>query len=209
MGIMKRSSKGDYFEMFRTGAKIALRAAEALQQALRSQDINLEELQQIKAIEHEGDKHIHAALAEIEKAFITPLDTEDMVYVLRGIEAVTDAIDQVSQHIYMMHIHQTDVYIETFLDLVVQSTSALAALTQELHLYKSRSAALKDYVVQINAFEDQGDQNYMTAMHKLFDGSVEPFDILRLQSIYGQLENVLDCLEDVADAVEEIIISAT
>lgn len=207
MGRLKKRSKNDYFEMFHISAEIAQRAARALERALASGTVDMEELRAIKGIEHEGDTHVHRSLNEIEKAFITPFDPEKMMEVLRGIENLTDSIDQISQHLFMMRIQKTDPFIDKFVQLLLETTEKLVELTSAMHEHRRKHDVIKTAIVEINHIEDVGDQTYLQAVHKLYDGSFDAIDVLRLQTVYGQLENALDCCEDVADTIEGILIS--
>lgn len=207
MGRLKRRNTNEYFDMFNTSAEIAQRAARALARALSSGEVNMEELRAIKGIEHEGDTHVHRCLDEIEKAFITPFDSEKMMDILRGIENLTDAIDQIARHLYMMRINKTDPFIDKFVQLLLQSTDHLVILTENIHDHKKHPDVVKKSIVEINHVEDIGDQTYLQAVYELYDGSKEAIDILRLQTIYDQLENSLDVCEDVADHIETILIT--
>jgi uncharacterized protein Yka (UPF0111/DUF47 family) len=44
------------------------------------------------------------------------------------------------------------------------------------------------------------------AIAHLFDGSVEPLDVIKLKDLYGLLESGLDRCEDVANVIESITI---
>lgn len=206
MGRMKRE-KIDYYEMYRESARIAKRAAEALSRGFSDGKINISEIQAIKDIEHEGDTHLHSSLAIIERAFITPIDPEKMMGLMRGIEGFIDAIDQISQYMYMMRIEESNEHLDAFVKLLVDASAVLVTLTNDLNEHKRKQAELRQLVIDINHIEDAGDATYIKAMHELFSGAYEPLYVMRYERIYSQMENALDYCEDVADTIEEIMIS--
>ncbi|MGI5936975.1 MAG: DUF47 family protein, partial [Oscillospiraceae bacterium] len=101
MGKMSKKSV-DYFEMFEHGISISLEAAQALQAAFGDEHIVESELKSIKEIEHKGDIHVHQCLRKIDVAFITPIDRTDIVEIIKSLENLTDSIDAVANHIYIL-----------------------------------------------------------------------------------------------------------
>jgi uncharacterized protein len=209
MGNMVKSRQNDYFSMFAASARIATRAARAMQKAFANETIDVEELRAIKGIEHEGDQHMHQSLKVIEDAFIMPLEYSDMIEVLKGIEDVTDSIDYIASHIYMMHVTQTDRYLSKFIDCIVESCALLEKLMEGLHQYKRNPKPLHELIVEINHFEEVGDSTYSAAMYELFDAPTDPIRVTVYRKLYELMEQSCDCVEDVADIAEKIIISAT
>ncbi len=209
MGMMVKNRQNDYFTMFADSARIASRAAKAMQKAFANDMIDLEELRAIKGIEHEGDQLVHKSLKVIEDAFITPLDYDDMIMMLKGIEDVTDSIDCIASHIHLMRVKQSDKYLEKFIDCIVESCALLEKLMERLHLYKKDPKPLHELIIEINHLEEVGDSTYQAAMYDLFGDTADPVRILTYSKLYDLMEIACDCAEDVADGAEKIIISAT
>lgn len=207
MAIQRRSKRRDYFEMFREGARIGQRAAVALRAGVTPEGIDAEALLAIKVIEHEGDTHVHRSLNAIEKAFITPFDSGDMLDLLRALEDVTDAVDVIARSIYMTHVRRTTATIDVFCDILVEATGHLVSMCDLLSDGRQRARQeLRELIIEVNRLEDVGDQTFLRAMHELFDGSTEALDVLRLRTLYNDLENAIDRCEDVADTIERILI---
>lgn len=209
MGKMVKNRQNDYFTMFAESARIASRAAQAMQKAFANEEIDIEELRAIKGIEHEGDQHMHKSLKVIEDAFIMPLDYSAMIEVLKGIEDITDSIDYIAAHIYMMRVHRTDRFLSKFVDCIVESISLLEKLMADLHKYKKDPAGLREMIVEINHLEEVGDSTYQAAMFELFGDGSDPMRVIVYSRLYDLCEASCDDVEDVADIVEKIIISAT
>ncbi len=209
MGKMVKNRQNDYFRMYAKSARIASRAAQAMQKAFANEEIDEEELRAIKGIEHEGDQHMHESLRVIEDAFIMPLEYTDMIDLLRGIENVTDSIDAIANHIYMMRVKRTDKYLSKFIDCIVDVNRKLETLMDMLHLYKKNPAPLHELIVEINHLEEVGDSTYQAGMHALFGHETDPVKILVYSRMYELMEAAMDCSEDVADIVEKIVVSAT
>lgn len=208
MGNVISRKKVDYFDMFSEGASVSLKAAKLLKSAFSDSSINVDELKLIKDAEHEGDRHVHHCLKVLDEAFITPIDRTDIMEIIKGIENVTDSIDAISNHIYMMNINQANEYICKFVALAVVSCERLYDLMVAIKQYKKAPKVVSDLIIEINRLEEEGDATYSASMRKLFEFETNPITIIKNKELYQLLEQTLDCCEDVADMVEKIMISS-
>jgi uncharacterized protein len=205
-------SKGpDYFGLFEKGISISNKAAKALQTSFTDGTIDKDEIKQLKEIEHEGDRHVHECCSLIADAFITPIDRSDMMDMVRAIESITDSIDDIANQIYMMHITKANEVTVKLVDLIVKSCDGLCTLMSDFKQFKKNQKRIKEMSVYVNNIEEEGDAIFGEAMRALFDpeNKMEMIDVIRLQNLYNTMENSLDYCEDVADIVEQIIISNT
>lgn len=201
----------DYFGLFEKGISISNKAAKALQTSFIDGAIDKEEIKQLKEIEHEGDKHVHECASLIADAFITPIDRSDMMDMVRAIESITDSIDDIANQIYMMHITKANEVTVKLVNLIVKSCEGLTTLMSDFKQFKKNQKVIKEMTVYVNNIEEEGDAIFSEAMRALFDpeNKMEMIDVIRLQNLYNTMENSLDYCEDVADIVEQIIISNT
>jgi len=207
--IKKMIFKGeaDYLEMFVRSASIALEAAKMLKDAFRDFIINDDELANIKKVEHMGDKHMRESLLVIEEAFITPIDQSDIISILMGIEEATDSIDDVASHVHMMMITERDRHMLEFLDTMVLSYEKLYELMVALKKFKKvTNKDVNSLVIEINTLEEKGDRIYRESMRNLFESEKDPVNIIKKKEIYQLFEETLDCSEEVADMVENLLI---
>ncbi len=201
----------DYYTLFEKGIGISCQAAKVLQSSFSDGMIDKEEIKQLKDLEHEGDKHVHYCSTLIADAFITPIDRSDMLEIVRAIESITDSIDDIGNQIYMMHITKTNETTVKFVELIVQACEGLCTLLSDFKQFKRNQKSIKEMTVYVNHIEEEGDAIFSEAMRALFDpqNEIEMIDLIRLQNLYNTMEESLDYCEDVADIVEQIIISNT
>jgi uncharacterized protein Yka (UPF0111/DUF47 family) len=198
----------DYFQMFTVGAEISLRAAQSLQIAFADSAIKVEELRKIKEIEHEGDKHVHDSLKILEEAFITPLDQSDLIDILKSIENVTNHIDYVAAHLYMLNINESDRYLEAFIDTLVLSCQKVLDLMVCLRNFKKLDLKkMYALISEVNELEEIADRIYLESMRDLFTNGYDPLTVIKKKEIYQRLEDALDRTEDSANAVEKLLIA--
>jgi hypothetical protein len=199
----------DYFEMFSQGIKVSLEAAQSLKAAFADGIINAFELEQISAIEEKGDHLLHDGMKIVNVAFVTPIDRIDIVNILRGIESITDSIDQVAKHIYMMRLTKSNDHLRRLVDLTVCSCETLCELMVALKRFKKHPQAINDLIVKVNDYEEEGDAEYAQSMLDLFDTETDAIEIVKNKELYQLLEHTLDLCEDVANIVDDIMIAKT
>lgn len=205
-------SKGpDYFGLFETGIVITCKAAKVLKKSFGDGQIDKIEIAQLKEVEHEGDKHVHECFNLIADAFITPISSADMMNLVGAIECITDSINEIGNQIYMMHISESNETVDRMVDLIVESCDGLKLLLADFKHFQKNMKRIREMTVQINHLEEKGDGIYNEGMRALFHPAknMPLIDIIRLQNLYNTLEKALDRCEDVADIVEQIIISNT
>lgn len=201
----------DYFELFETGIGYSLHAAKVLRDSFPDGIPDESKIRSIKQIEHEGDKHVHKCLNIIEDAFITPIDRNDILEIVKGIEDITDSIDEISNTVYTLNIRRMEASYLKMIDLLVSACEYLSEMMAGLKQFKKNFKRIDDMNIEVNRIEEEGDHLYMEEMHRLFsdDCKLDVLDIIRRKELLYRLENSLDRCEDVADAVERIIIAKT
>jgi uncharacterized protein len=64
--------------------------------------------------------------------------------------------------------------------------------------------ALEEYWIEINRLENAGDKSYRRILAKLFSGSYEALEVLKVKDIVDSLEHAVDAFEKVANIIEQI-----
>lgn len=208
MGLFA-NKETDYFELFEISISYASQAAKSLQKAFVDGIIDYQEIQNLKSIEHEADSHVHRCLKLIEEAFVTPIDRSDIVEIVKEIENITDNIDSIANHTYMMCVKEVNEAAQNLMNLVVEACLKLEELMKILKNYKKELKKIDDLIIEINHIEEVGDKTYLHAMRSLFEFETDAKKIIIWKLLYEKLENALDKCEDVADIVQKIIISKT
>jgi uncharacterized protein len=201
----------DYFSFFEKGIEISNRAAKVLQKAFAGSEIDEKEIARLREIEHEGDRHVHECASQIANAFITPIDRVDLMNIVARIESVTDSLDDIGNQIFMMHITRKNEVMGQFIELIAEACSELSEMMVAFKQFKRSQSGIHEIAIKVNHIEEEGDALFTRAMRTLFDpaAKLDAMEVIRLQNLYNTLENALDYCEDVADAVEQVIISNT
>lgn len=194
----------DYFQRLTHATEQACLAAEQLEDLVKSMD-NLEDrLERLHETEHYADGLLHDLSAELNRAFITPLEREDILEIASAIDDITDQIEDTGIHIWMTNIQRTRPDMMEFVQIVRQCCDELLAGMQEFRNYK-RSKTISDHIIEVNRLEEVGDRLYQKAVRKLFLEEEDPLEILKWREVYNDLEECCDAIERVADLMESTL----
>jgi uncharacterized protein Yka (UPF0111/DUF47 family) len=109
----------------------------------------------------------------------------------------------------MMRISNADSASRRMVDLIVEACMRLAELMEMLKQFKKNQKKINELIIEINRIEEDGDKLYLSAMREIFIPETDMLTLIRSKTLYDCLENVIDKCEDVADAIEKIIIAKT
>src|SRR5437879_6543696 len=93
-----------FFDLFAKQADNVVVGAKALQQMLSHYTGVPEQVQSVKAIEHEGDEMTHGILTKLNQTFITPFDREDIHELCSQIDDVIDLIDAAASRFVLYRV---------------------------------------------------------------------------------------------------------
>lgn len=207
---MSKKYESFYYNNFCEGAEISYEAAEKLQNVLNSFNYNeLEEnLNQIHLIEHKGDEKKHEMFSELVKAFITPIERDDIMNLSEKIDNVTDCIEDILIHIYINNLKEIRDNCCEFVSLLVKCCETMVKMLKEFSNFK-KSKALKELIIEMNNLEETGDKLYISAMRELHETEKDPIKIIAWRQIYTYFEKSFDACEVVADIIDNIVIANT
>ncbi|MGM0713596.1 DUF47 family protein [Brevibacillus parabrevis] len=163
--------------------------------------------EEMKVFESKGDKLIHEIIVRINKTFITAIEREDVMNLAIKLDDVLDGLEGCAARLYMYDIMEPDETMVRFGQLIEDSTRQIL-LAIEL-LQKQKLSGMKEYIIRINDLESTGDELERESIRRLFKTSSDPIHIMQFKEIYEVLEDVMDHCEDVADAMETVIMGNT
>src|SRR5579871_827348 len=93
-----------FFDLFDKQADNIVVGARALLRMLEHYTGVPEQVQEIKAIEHNGDEITHAVLTKLNQTFITPFDREDIHELCSRLDDVIDLIDAAASRFVLYRV---------------------------------------------------------------------------------------------------------
>lgn len=195
----------DFFDLFDKQAAYAVDAAVYFKKLVSQGTIDEESLQKMKDIEHQGDEVAHDILNRLNKTFITPFDREDIHGLAKELDDVIDMINTIVGRLKVYKITGVDKNLVEFANVIEKSVRAVECAVRAMRNVKHLKA-VSDACVEVNSFENIGDQMRDAVLAELFDTVKDPITVIKLKEIYQDAETVLDICEDVAHVVESILV---
>lgn len=195
-----------YFENLVASAEYACKAAQYLVQCLSEyQYDNLKDmLVTMHEHEHAGDGKKHEMSAALARAFVTPVDREDLALISQNIDDVTDSIEEVLQAFYMYRIQNIVPEAVEFAQRITECCSLMKTMLLEFVNFK-KPQKLHELIVELSQREEVCDKLYIDATMLLNDRCDNVLDIISWREIYNRLENCADACEHVGDCVDMVV----
>lgn len=206
-------AKGDkfYFENFAASAALSKEAASYLVTCLENYDPeNLERmLKEMHEIEHRADVKKHEMAAALAKAFVTPVDREDLDMLSHQLDDVTDKIEEVLQIFYINNVRTVTPAAVEFAKHIVNSCGLLCELMGEFENFK-RSKKIQPLIIQLNDEEEECDKLYLSSMRALaIDPNADVLNVIAMRDVYECLEACADACEHASECVGSVIMKNT
>lgn len=205
-------AKGDkfYFENFMASAALSTKAANYLVSCLENYDPDQigQMLEHMHEIEHRADEKKHEINAALAKAFVTPIDREDLDMLSHNLDDVTDKIEEVLQSFFMYNIRCVKPFAVEFAKRIVRTCELLCVIMEEFENFK-KSKKLKQLIIDLNDIEEECDRLYLSSMRDLTENATDFMAVIAWHEIYGCLESCVDTCEHVSECVGTVIMKNT
>lgn len=147
-------------------------------------------------IEHSADLKRHEMADALIKAFVTPVDREDLDMLSHKLDNVTDKIEDIIQKLYINNITEINPSAIMFAKEIVRACEYLCEIMDEFENFK-KSKKIQTLIVKLNDIEEECDRLYLSSMRELMKN---PQDILAAIS----WREIFDCFEACSDACEHV-----
>jgi predicted phosphate transport protein (TIGR00153 family) len=201
MKFLPREEK--FFELFLEQVRIIAEAAALLLEGAQQGNAHLaRNAEQIKRLEQRADEIIHDIFKRLNQTFITPIDPEDIHSLSSHLDDVIDGIEDAA---YRMVAYKIEPVPSVFVELCEHIVACVRALNLAFQALQS-DGKLIDHCIEINRIEETVDIIVRNAIRELFDKETDPIKIIKLKEILEVLEQTTDYCEDVADALQNVVV---
>ena len=205
-------AKGDkfYFENFVATTALSKEAALYLVDCLENYaPENMRQmLEHMHKIEHRADVKKHEMREALAKAFVTPVDREDLDMLSHQLDDVTDKIEEILQMFYIYNIQSIRPDAVSFAKSIVKSCELLCTLMEEFENFK-KSKNIQKLIVELNDEEEECDKLYLSSMRELTKDCTDVMLAVSWRDIYECMEACADACEHVSECVDMVIMKNT
>ena len=205
-------AKGDkfYFENFSQCAAYSKKAADYLVYCLENYNPDKIEkmLEEMHEIEHNADSKRHEMNDTLAKAFVTPVDREDLDMLSHNLDNVTDEIEDVLQKLYINNITEINPSAIVFAKQIVKACEYLCEIMDEFQNFK-KSKKIQNLIIKLNDIEDECDKIYLSSMRELMKNPKDVLTTISWREIFDCFESCADICENVSENIGLVIMKNT
>ena len=195
-----------FFDNFEKICALMTKAAKYLRTMLEMGSPYDEAARRIKGIENEADELTHRSIETLHKTFVTPLDRQDILRLVVGLDDILDTTEAVSSLLNLYNPRNATQMAMRLADLLVQGTEKVAVMVGLLRQLSKQSDRLLTLAVELNHLENEADRAYQQAIARLFQEEDDPKELIKWKDILEHIERATDRCEDVADIIEGIVL---
>jgi len=201
MRLIPREEK--FFQYFLQQSQLIVEASTTLREAMERGSGALREAEiAISRLEQKCDDIAHEIFTRLNQTFITPLDPEDIHSLGSHLDDVMDGIEEAAHKIVAYRIDPVPPPMIELTKLIEGCASSLHKAFEALN----GNAPMLDHLIEVNRFEGKADHLTRATVAELFNNGGEPIVIFKLKEIYDCLESTTDYCEDVADALQNVVV---
>ncbi|MGE0392033.1 MAG: DUF47 domain-containing protein [Vicinamibacterales bacterium] len=192
-----------FFKDFVALAGHVQEGAEALRMMLAAKPVAADAATRIKALEHTCDKYTRGILDRLNRTFVTPLDREDIHALAISLDDVMDGVDSAAAIIKLYKVTDARPGALRLAEIIEDS----AKLLHEAFTMMEKRDGVRERSARVNQLEHEADRVHQDAVVALFEEEKDdPIAVIKWKEILDVLEAATDRCEDVADALEGVVI---
>jgi uncharacterized protein len=197
-----RPADTTFYDLFTRSAEHLVEGASLLAEMLGDGNDQSATAKRMRDAEHQADETTHDIVRRVNKTFVTPFDRED---IYRLAAALDDVMDHMEEAVDLVLLYDIEV-LPSDLAEMVEVLQESARITAEAMPRLRTMSDLEDYWIELNRLENTADKTYRRIVAKLFGGSYETLEVMKLKGVVDALEAAEDAFETVANIVEQIAV---
>jgi uncharacterized protein len=159
--------------------------------------------EKMKELETKGDTFVHEVIKELNDAFITPIEREDILHLAMSMDDVLDGLEATAALFEMYSITNADDFMKQFVEAILGSVHEIDKAVELLSNKKLHQ--IREHAIKIKDFESKCDNILRQSIKNLFTVEKDPIRIIQYKEIYEDLEEIADHCQTVANTLETII----
>lgn len=204
----KGNREKHFFPTYIKQAETAQVAAKYLQELIKSEDAEERKLltRMVKKQETTGDELLRDFYVELNEAFVTPFDREDMNALAMSLDTFLDFINHSAKTILMYNPKKIDKQIREIVDSIVEDANILIEVFKLLEELNSNQTKISELCTKVVNIEHLVDDIYGDYVSYLFSNEKDEIELLKYKEIAQAVEDTTDRGKDVASTIKCLII---
>lgn len=201
-----RSRSQNFLQHLAQQADKTREGLEMLEHYFKSHDAN--DARRVEQIEKEADELRRILIDDLNRAFVTPIDREDLFALSRTIDDVLDYAYTTVDEVQLFELQPTE--------LMQKMVTILREAADELHLgvlqLRERPQLALQHAMRAKKLENRAEGLYREALAELFQQPKTLDDVmlmLKRREVYRHLSNAADRGDEAANIISDIVVKMT
>jgi predicted phosphate transport protein (TIGR00153 family) len=200
--------QGNFFDLFEAHVQAVVAGGDALARLFHDQNNRADHIREVIERENDADDVIREILSSVRQTFLTPFDRSAIISLVSSMD---DAIDEMQAAVTAVDLYDFADFGQEMRDMVaiiVDSTRVLAEAIPLLRDVSRNAGRLHELTERLVRMEGHADAIHGAGLkhaYKAF-GASDPMSFIVRREIFNHLERITDALEDVANAIDGIVI---
>lgn len=203
---MKKKEVNYYFQSFVKLFNYTIDAVNYLEKVVLNFNggITDEQKDEMHQIEHNADLCLHEVLSKLSKEFITPIENEDILAIIKKIDDATDTIEDVLIKLYIHDVKKLIPSATKFIDIIKKECEAVSLVLVEFPNFK-KTDIVRNKIMEVLSIEEDGDKLYMESIRELYKNVNDTKELFIMEDTIVSFEECCDVIEEVAEVIDEAV----
>ena len=199
-----KSKNDNLFELLADQSQYLVQAADILTKIISADPLSRAELNdQLHKVEHGADEACHTVLRKVNQSFVLPFDREDLYELASVVDDCVDLMDEAGDNIVLYKPGKLPDGVNTQV-AILRNCAALTHETMgQLAVINEKT---RDFWIEINQLENQGDQVYRKMVSALFENATDALEVMKVKLVLDVIEDAIDAFEKLSSTIESIAI---
>jgi uncharacterized protein len=202
----KKTKSNYYFDSFPELCHFSVQCASYILNFM--QHFDHEKLEETKVnvhlIEHAADDKKHEVTEKLFTEFMTPIDREDIMELLKLIDDITDAVEEVSLKLYLYDYKELPPDTIPFMRLTLESIEKTEECLKHFKDYLDPSI-INPLILSVVHLEEESDTEYINDVRFTYLNETDGFRRHKAEAMYTMLEETSDRCREVCRYVQLIM----
>jgi predicted phosphate transport protein (TIGR00153 family) len=200
--------QGDFFELFEAHVQTVVAGADALTRLLHDGDSRADHIREVIERESDADEIIRKVLNLVRKTFLTPFDRSAIISLVSSTDDAIDEMQAAVQAIDIYDVRDFDPEMQDMAAIIVEGTRVLAEAMPLLRNVAQNGKRLHELTERLVRMEGHADAIHREGLKRTYHafGASSPMEFIVRREIFKHLERIVDALEDVANAIDGLVI---
>jgi uncharacterized protein len=197
-----------FFELFARHSDTVVAGANALRAMLEGDDAVALHYKTVMDREQDADNITRDVLIAVRRSFITPFDRGDIRGLINSMDDAVDQMNKTAKAVQLFEVAAFEPPMREMGDLIIKAAALAGDAIPLLRAMRANAGRLNTITEEIVRIEEQTDHVCLEGLKALLQGPArtDAMAYIKGAEIYDHLEKVADCLEDVANRVNGLVI---